>query len=242
MTDMASKNRHFTGVLLMAVSALLFFWFTWVDESFSTGDDAILRNTFLGLGILLGLSGLFLVAGLRLAARVYAGIGLAEPPGKAARGDGTANASGRLSRSVAVALFVIGLWHLSIGWLFFPTASHLDADAELYQVVVFGLIAFGLLPLLLSPFVSRGKPWALWTLFAFCTMICVGVSLAARATPAPSQGQFGLQYTRTINEGAIMYLIVTGMMSLLALGVILVQHRARKRIEQDLEASPTPRL
>ena len=216
-TDTISKNRIFTGVLLIALSMLEFFWFNWFGQS-----------TFFILGIFLGISGLFLVIGSRFASYVYIGIGLGDTIQKATTYNGTENTLGQSHKVLAGIIMYVGLWHLTFGWLSFPVSSNPDPNTEVYQTV-FCLTAYGCIPFLLSPFCARGKTWAIWSVFILCVVISIGIPIASLTIPKPSNTPF-VVYTREINEGAVVYLISTGLFGLFVLGAIVTQYVAHKKL------------
>jgi len=226
-----SKGRIFAGVLLIFVSLLEFGWLSYVDESFAHGDVQFLRKTLMSLGVFFGVTGLFLAAGGSVASAVYAFLGLADIPLTRKNSTQPGVAFSRPLRVFTTILSGVGLWHLSVGWIFFPAST--GPTDPMYQLA-FCLVAFGAFPFVISPFCARRKQWALWATFAFwfCLLVCVLVlAEAGIVKPTPPPG-----YALQKNEAGIMYLGFMAILGLIA-GLFAVV-RPKKAKANSVEGTP----
>ena len=174
------KNRLFSGLLLVGISALAFFWSSMFDGHFFPRDEgpqlrlnsaaqlisvagraqvapeALLTYTFVTLGILCAAAGLLLLTGGPVASRLYSAIGLAQEPQ-------------REMRLLSSVLQLCAVWHLSIGWLI----SEMETRSSGGEVIrVFWLVVvFGAVPGALAPFCLRGERWSLWTILVISVLV-----------------------------------------------------------------------
>ncbi len=225
-------DRVTIGTLLTAIGGVQFFWFSFVDETFMHGNVKPLSWTLLVIGATCTVCGLFLAAGGRLAAAAYAAIGLAEPPPTSWK-PGAASETARMSgRIVTWSLSVCALWHLSVGWLFFPIGGYAGDPGAVFRLIFFPLITYGIVPLFLSPFYARMKRWAMWTVCLFYLSVCVFVVVAACFVPPATPSWYSpslFAVEREVNQGAVVYLLASAVLGALAAFTLVLVYRSRER-------------
>jgi len=222
----STENRAKVGTLLIALAGVEFLWLAFIDKDFMRGNVKVLSSTVLVIGLLCAVCGLFLVAGGRLAAAAYSAAGLAEPPFVHAK-SGAMRAG---LRTLTWGLSVCALWNLSVGWLFFPTGGYPGGAGEVYRLVFFAFIVYGVIPLILAPFCARGKRWALWTVSVFYLLLCVAIPLASGfVEPEIPSNMKSLGYTasKQVNVGAVAYLCASGLAGILAAFMLFLGYRER---------------
>jgi len=225
-----------TGVVLLAISAAAFVSYSITREGFFTTigsrGDKPLAYTWLAIGVLAVIGGLFLVVGGPYASRVYVGIGLGSPTDIRRRPDGTMPPGTGDTKVLTTLLQLSALWHLSFGSFVFGGA--VDDRGPQVGAAMVSLILYGALPAILVPFCARRKKWATWSVFVLAILtatIAAGVLLVAFSVRPSSVRTFPGTYT--VRNGPMLFLLgfyslMTGLAAIMAGRSLFLQARDKR--------------